>query len=131
MKTLSDEQITQAIRDLGIGCCASLGAAFKEGVRWAERMSAAQSHDPNAKLMELADRIDYEKLWGRPGLEQFDWPQDKRDRMMAGVMLRRYADLLGNDGWRLYPPHPGTSFRATTLDDVVDMARAEERRRNA
>ena len=47
-----------------------------------------------ADLRELADRIDHEELWRRPGLEHLDWPQDKKDRMMAGVNLRRYASKL-------------------------------------
>lgn len=46
------------------------------------------------RLRALADRIDHEELWRRPGLEHHDWPQDKQDRMMAGVNLRRYASKL-------------------------------------
>lgn len=55
---------------------------------WKHRAALASqaepSHEPNAKLMDLADRIDHEELWRRPGLEHRDWPQEKQDRMMAG-----------------------------------------------
>ncbi len=88
-----------------------------------------QAHEPNAKLMELADRIDHQELWRRPGLERLTMPQEQRDQLDAGVALRRYADLLGNDGWRLYPPRPGLCFRAGSLATVVDMARKDEARR--
>jgi hypothetical protein len=46
------------------------------------------------ELEELANRIDHEELWRRPALEYLDWPQDKRDRLMAGVNLRRYAHRM-------------------------------------
>lgn len=88
-----------------------------------------EAHEPNAKLMELADRIDHEQLWRLSGLAQMDLPQEKQDRVLAGVMLRRYADLLGNGGWRIFPPRSGVSFRASTLDKVVEMARRDEARR--
>lgn len=88
-----------------------------------------EAFEPNAKLMELADRIDHEQLWRLSGLAQMDLPQEKQDRVLAGVMLRRYAELLGNDGWRIFPPRPGVSFRASTLDKVVEMARRDDARR--
>jgi hypothetical protein len=47
-----------------------------------------------ADLNALADRIDHEQLWRRPALECRDWPQEKQDRLMAGVNLRRYAHQL-------------------------------------
>lgn len=94
-------------------------------------MAAASqaANEPNARLLELADRIDYGALWRRPGLERETMTQEQRDRLDAGVMLRRYADLLGNDGWRIYPPRPGISFRAGTLNKAVEMAKRDEDRR--
>lgn len=90
---------------------------------------AAAAHEPNAALMELADRIDHEQLWRRSPLERDSMTQEQRDRIDAGVALRRYADLLGDGGWRIYPPRPGMCFRAGTLATVVDMARRSEQLR--
>jgi hypothetical protein len=47
--------------------------------------------DPE-KLRALANRIDHEELWRRPGMERDTFTQDQRDRMDAAVNLRRYAD---------------------------------------
>jgi hypothetical protein len=84
----------------------------------------AQRHEPNEKIMALADRIDHEKLWQRAGMDRFNGllTPDQCDRLDAGVNLRRYADLLGNGGWRIFPPRPGVSFRASTLEKAVEMA---------
>lgn len=43
------------------------------------------------ELKALADRIDHEELWRRPGIERDEMTQDQTDRLMAGVCLRRYA----------------------------------------
>lgn len=80
------------------------------------------------KLQALADRIDHEQLWRRAPFERDTLTADQRDRMDAAVELRRYADLLGSETWRIYPPRPGISFRAGTLDKVVDMARRDDAR---
>jgi hypothetical protein len=85
-------------------------------------------HEPNAKLLALADRIDPEKLWRWAGMDHHKMTPEQRDRMEAGVNLRRYADLLGNGGWRIFSPRPGLSFRASTLDKAIEMARREEAR---
>jgi len=42
--------------------------------------------------------------------------------MDAGVMLRRYADLLRPGYWLLFPPEGIVSYLGSTLDDVVEMA---------
>ena len=47
--------------------------------------------DPE-KLRALADRIDHEELWRRPGMERDTMTQEQRDRLDAAVNLRRYAD---------------------------------------
>lgn len=87
----------------------------------------AALHSPNEALLALADRIDHEQLWRRPGLEHRDWPQEKRDRMRAGVELRRYADLLGQNCWRVYPPKAGISYRADSFEKLVEtVARSLE-----
>ena len=82
------------------------------------------------RLLDLADRIDHEKLCRRAGLERDGWTQEQKDCCDAGVHLRRYADLIGSNSWRLYPPKGiPTRFSATTLDGVVAMAKREETRR--
>jgi hypothetical protein len=85
-------------------------------------------HTTNEKLLALADRIDHERLWARRGLERPGWTQEQHDRCNAGVELRRYASFFGQDCWRVFPPRPGLSFRASTLDAVVAMARKDEAR---
>lgn len=87
------------------------------------------AHVPNQELRALADRIDYERLWARSGLERSEWTQEMRDRCDAGVMLRRYASLLSENLWRIYPPQPGLSFVASTLEKAVEMA-SKHRERN-
>lgn len=44
-----------------------------------------------AAIKALADRIDHEELWRRPMMERDTWTQEQRDRLDAGVHLRRYA----------------------------------------
>ena len=95
----------------------------------AGRAAQHSATEPN-KLLELADRIDHEKLWRRPGVDRIDkMTPDQLDRLDAGVMLRRYADLLGSNDWRIYPPKPSISYRGPTLDAVVAMVRRTEQRR--
>ena len=43
----------------------------------------------------LADRIDHEELWRRPGMERDTMTPEQRDRLNAGVNLRRYASGRG------------------------------------
>jgi hypothetical protein len=85
----------------------------------------------NVRLLELADRIDHEHLWRLSGVAQRDLPQDKRDRMDAGVQLRRYANFFGQDCWRIFPPKPGISFRAKTLEGAYEMASQDAARSEA
>lgn len=47
------------------------------------------------ELEALADRIDHEELWRRPGMERDQMTPEQRDRLDAGVNLRRYADQRG------------------------------------
>lgn len=44
------------------------------------------------ELLALANRIDHEELWRRPGMEHDSWTPEQRDRHSAGVNLRRFAD---------------------------------------
>jgi len=44
------------------------------------------------EIEALANRIDHEELWRRPGMERDSLTQDQRDRLDAGVNLRRFAD---------------------------------------
>lgn len=78
---------------------------------------------PPNKLNELADRIDHEQLWRWAGMDHDKMTPEQKDRMNAGVHLRRYASLLGGEYWRIYPPKPGLRYMADTLDEVVAMAR--------
>lgn len=43
------------------------------------------------KINELADRIDHEQLWRRPFFDRDTMTQEERDRLDAGVYLRRHA----------------------------------------
>jgi hypothetical protein len=84
---------------------------------------------PDEKLLALADRIDHEQLWRRSALEHFDWPQDQQDRLFAGIELRRYASLLGQDCWTIFPPKGGVSFSSSVFAKAVEMAGKEAKRR--
>lgn len=92
-----------------------------EELEGAEQPDLADT-EVNEKLRALADRIDHEQLWQRPGMEIRDWPQDKRDRLEAGIQLRRYASFFGQNCWRIFPPRGSVSFRASTFEKVVEMA---------
>lgn len=104
---------------------------IKEGLRAVLAQLASDAHEPNAKLMALADRIDPDELWRRPVLERLTMPQHQQDALDAGVNLRRYADLLGEGCWRIFPPRPGVCFRASTLENAAAMARRDEHFRSA
>lgn len=108
-----------------------LRAIEQYGAECARLALAAREHAAPARLLELADRIDHERLCRRAGLDRSGWTQEQKDRCDAGVHLRRYADLLGSDCWRIFPPRPGISFRASRLDDVVAMAQRDEAGRAA
>src|SRR5581483_2690469 len=43
----------------------------------------------------LANRIDHDQLWRRPGIERDEFTQEQSDRFWAGVHLRRYARQRG------------------------------------
>lgn len=47
--------------------------------------------DPK-EIVALANRIDHEELWRRPGMERDSMTPEQRDRLDAAVYLRRYAD---------------------------------------
>lgn len=47
------------------------------------------------ELDALADRIDHEELWRRPGMERDTMTPEQRDRLDAAVNLRRYAHDRG------------------------------------
>lgn len=44
------------------------------------------------EILALANRIDHEELWRRPGMERDTMTPEQRDRLDAAVYLRRYAD---------------------------------------
>lgn len=83
------------------------------------------------KLLDLADRIDYERLCLRPGMTHRDMTPEQRDRMNAGVELRRYAQIWKAGRWIVIPPVGPVRFSANTLDRAVEMAKRDEERRGA
>lgn len=48
------------------------------------------------ELKALADRIDHEELWRWAGMDHDKMSPEQKDRMWAGVHLRRYASDRGN-----------------------------------
>lgn len=83
------------------------------------------------KLLELADRIDHEKLWRQPAMNRDKLTQDQRDRLDAGVMLRRYSDMLEPGRWLVIPPTGSVQFSAGTLDKAYEMAKRDDERKAA
>jgi len=83
------------------------------------------------KLLALADRIDHEQLWKRPGLDRFKMTEDQQARLDAGVMLRRYADILTPNRWLVIPPTGFVQYSAGTLDKAYEMAKRDEERKAA
>jgi hypothetical protein len=81
------------------------------------------------KLLELADRIDHEQLWKRAAMDRQNMTDDQQARLDAGVMLRRYADLLTPGRWLLIPPTGSVQFSAGTLDKVYEMAKRDGARK--
>lgn len=81
------------------------------------------------KLLALADQIDHEKLWKRPGMDRDKMTADQQARLDAGVMLRRYADILTPGRWLLIPPTGRIQFSASTLEKVFEMAKRDEARK--
>ena len=122
-------QLTGAIfNDLKPAIYAAICKYLEQAVL-AKRVPMQQISDgefaPDAKLLELADKIDHEQNWRHSGIFQRDHlTQDQKDRVLAGVMLRRYADLMAPESWRLFPPKSvvSHSYRAATLEAVVKMA---------
>lgn len=90
-----------------------------------------ESSGEQQKLRDLADRIDYEKLWMRPVFERLDGSMTPAqiDRLDAGVALRRYAELLSPGRWLVFPPRGGVQFSASTLAAAAGMAQRDEERR--
>ena len=78
------------------------------------------------KLRELADRIDHEELWRWAGMDHHKMSPEQRDRMNAGVELRRFAELWAPGRWLVFPPVGPVRYSASTLDKAVEMARKHE-----
>jgi hypothetical protein len=83
------------------------------------------------KLLALADRIDHEKLWRQPAMDRHTLTDDQQARLDAGVMLRRYADILAPGRWLVIPPTGGVQFSAGSLDAAYEMAKRDEARKAA
>jgi len=74
-------------------------------------------------LLDLADRIDHEQLWRWAGMDHDKMTPEQKDRLNAGVALRRYAHLLSPGNWVVFPPTGNVHYSASTLDRVAEMAR--------
>ena len=81
------------------------------------------------KLLALADQIDHEKLWRRPAMDRDNLTADQRTRLDAGVMLRRYADILEPGRWLVIPPVGSVQFSAGSLEKAYEMAKRNETRK--
>lgn len=81
------------------------------------------------KLLALADRIDHEKLWRQPAMDRHTLTDDQQARLDAGVMLRRYADILAPGRWLVIPPTGGIQFGAGSLNAAYEMAKRDEARK--
>jgi hypothetical protein len=75
------------------------------------------------KLRALADRIDHDKLWRRPMMYRDQLTTEQQDRLDAGVMLRRYAELLAPGRWLVVPPKGNPRFSASTFEAVIEMVK--------
>lgn len=107
-------------------CYCQAGCVHATGFAGREDAPAVSAETPSAKqqkLLTLADRIDHEELWRWPGMDHHKMTPEQRDRMNAGVALRRYARLWAPGHWVVFPPIGPVSFSATTLDKAVEMAR--------
>ena len=82
------------------------------------------------KLLDLANRIDHEQLWRWRGMDHDKMTPEQKDRMNAGVALRRYAELLQPNRWLIFAPTGPMSFSATDLDKAYEMAKRDDARRS-
>lgn len=82
-------------------------------------------------LLALADRIDSEQLWRWPLTDHHKLTPNQRDRLAAGVALRRYADLWEPGCWVVFPPVGPVHFSAGTLAKACEMAERHTARRAA
>jgi len=75
------------------------------------------------KLLDLADRIDHEQLWRVAGMDHGKFTPEQKDRLDAGVALRRYAHLWAPGRWVVFPPEGPVHYSASTLDRAYEMAK--------
>lgn len=85
--------------------------------------SAEEPSEKQKKLYDLADRIDHEQLWRVAGIDHSKFTPEQKDRLNAGVALRRYGQLLVPGRWLVFPPEGNVHFSASTLDAVYKMAK--------
>jgi hypothetical protein len=83
------------------------------------------------KLLALANQIDHEKLWQLPAMDRDKLTDDQRNRLDAGIALRRYADILEPGRWLVIPPTGSVQFSAGSLDKAYEMAKRDEERKTA
>jgi hypothetical protein len=91
------------------------------------------NESPSAKqqeLIDLADRIDHEQLWRWSPLDRKTMTAEQRDRLDAGVALRRYADLWAPGRWVVFSPVGAVHFSASTVEMAFKMAKSHEARRS-
>jgi hypothetical protein len=101
------------------------GEIFAAPTAGAATASEDAPSEKQAKLRALADRIDPEKLWTVPLMDRDKLSEAGRDRLDAGVMLRRYAEFFGPGRWVLIPPTGSVQFSAGSLEKVAEMAKAD------
>lgn len=99
--------------------CASLASRSEAPVA----PSAEEPSEKQKKLYDLADRIDHEQLWRVAGIDHSKFTPEQKDRLNAGVALRRYGQLLAPGRWLVFPPEGNVHFGAGTLDAVYEMAK--------
>lgn len=131
MRMLEGKEVDAAV-DAAIAAtqAAPASSEFANGEHTVQATPEAPS-EKQEKLRALADRIDHEKLWKLPFMRHGRLTDQQRDRMNAGCMLRRYADLLAPGRWLVLPPTGNVQFSAGSLDKVYEMAKRDEDRRTA
>jgi hypothetical protein len=93
-----------------------------------QALTDAEISTKQGKLLALADRIDHEKLWRLAGMDHDKLTEEQKDRMNAGVALRRYADIWTPGHWVVVPPTGGIQFGASTLEKAVEMTKRHHAR---
>ncbi len=120
-------QVQAKIKDIIADAIATPARATLEGADLPPLPAGSMTRQE--KLLALADRIDHEKLWRQPAMDRHTLTDDQQARLDAGVMLRRYADILAPGRWLVIPPTGGIQFGAGSLNAAYEMAKRDEARK--